>query len=73
MQFTPAIDDRKMNFCQRSRFMSSCGWMSMLAALAASTKAASLASGLPSMRPTRMVANFEVWRITPGPPSTAAI
>ena len=69
----PAIEDRKMNFCQRSRFMSSCGWMSMLAAFAASTKAWSFASGFWSIRPQRMVANLLVWRTIPGPPSTVAI
>jgi hypothetical protein len=46
--------------------------MSTDAALAASAKAASLASGLASMRPHCMGANGLVWLITPGAEITVA-
>ena len=47
--------------------------MSIAAALAASAKADSIASGFPSMRPKCMVANWLVWLITPGDAITVAI
>src|SRR5674536_126477 len=62
----PEVPDRKMNLCQRSRSILSDCVMLMLAAFAAATKAARLASARPSMVPQMMLWNWLACLMTPG-------
>ncbi len=64
---------RKMNFSQRSTWMSFDRSMSHFAFLPAATKASSTASGFLSARPKCIVANWLVCLMTPGCSITVAI
>ncbi len=69
----PESPTRKTNFFQRSASTVSVIEMSTPACLAASAKAASFLSGLPSTRPQRIWAKSLVWLTVPGPDITLAI
>ena len=62
----PERPTRKTNFFQRSTSTVSVSEMSTPACLAASAKAASFSSGLPSTRPQRICAKSLVWLTVPG-------
>ena len=69
----PAMAVRKMNFSHSSTLISAEMSTSILAALPASAKACSTASGFLSARPKRILAKWLVCLMTPGAAITVAI